>query len=150
MEAKAIQKYTLTSPQKLREVVYMIRKMSPIDAIERLPFTHKRAADSLSKVIKAAVANARQKGANDSELVFKEIEINEGPRLRRFRAGARGRAKPYKKRMSHIRVVLETKTQPKVETVAKQEEVKSVEGKVQKVEKKETVRSTVKKGSKKA
>jgi large subunit ribosomal protein L22 len=115
MEIKAVQKYTLTSPQKLREVVFMIKKLRPMDAIERLPFAHKRAAEPLNKVIKAALANARQKGANESELVFKEIEINEGPRLRRYRAGARGRAKPYKKRMSHIRVVLETKVEPKVE-----------------------------------
>ncbi len=115
MEAIATQKYLIGSPRKLREVVFLIRKMSPADAVERLPFTHKRAAEPLAKVIKSAVANAKQKGASESELVFKEILINEGPRLKRFRAGSRGRAKPYKKRMSHIRVVVETKVQPKVE-----------------------------------
>jgi large subunit ribosomal protein L22 len=119
MEAKSVQKYELTSPQKLREVVFMIKKMRPTDAVERLPFTHKKAAAPLVKVVKSAIANAKQKGANEEDLVFKEIEINEGPRLKRYRAGARGRAKPYKKRMSHIRVVLETKVVAKVEAVEK-------------------------------
>lgn len=109
MEAKSIQKYIISSPQKLREVVYLIKSMKPAEAIEKLPFTHKRAAEPLSKVIKSAIANAKQKGANVEELVFKEIQINEGPRLKRFRAGSRGRAKPYRKEMSHIRVVVETK-----------------------------------------
>lgn len=108
MEAKAVQKYIITSPRKLREVVFLIKKMKPAVAIEQLPFSYKRAAEPLVKVIKTAIANATQKGASSDELIFKEIQINEGPRLRRFRAASRGRAKPYKKRMSHIRVVVMT------------------------------------------
>jgi large subunit ribosomal protein L22 len=42
-------------------------------------------------------------------LIFKEIQINEGPSFKRWRAGSRGRIKPYKRRTSHIRVVLEAK-----------------------------------------
>jgi large subunit ribosomal protein L22 len=125
MEAKSIQKYILTSPQKLREVVYMIKTLSPVNAVDRLPFTHKKAAEELGKVIKSAVANAKQMGAQESELVFKAIEINEGPRLKRFRAGSRGRAKPYARRMSHIRVVVETKPAPKVEAVKATEDSKN-------------------------
>lgn len=147
MEAKAIQKYIITSPQKLREVVVMMRHLSPADAVERLPFTHKRAAEPLAKVIKAAIANARQQGASEGELVFKEIQINEGPRLRRFRAGARGRAKPYSKRLSHIRVVLETRVS------AKPEKTESSDMKAEKTKAVQEVkpakrRKTVAKGSK--
>jgi large subunit ribosomal protein L22 len=129
MEAKSIQKYILTSPQKLREVVYMIKKLSPMDSMDRLPFTHKKAAQELGKVIKSAVANAKQMGAQESELIFKAIEINEGPRLKRFRAGSRGRAKPYARRMSHIRVVVETR---KSEALNPKSETKGAE--VQKAE----------------
>jgi large subunit ribosomal protein L22 len=93
----------------MREVVYLIKNLTPVVAIDRLPFTGKKAAIVLRKVILTAVANAKQQGVNPDELIFKEIQINEGPRLKRFQAGARGRAKPYKKRMSHIRVVLTTK-----------------------------------------
>lgn len=108
MEFKAVQKYVIGSPRKMREVVYLIKNQKPASAIERLPFTGKKAAEVLKKVIMTAIANAKQKGINPEDLIFKEIQINEGPRLKRFQAGARGRAKPYKKRMSHIRVVLIT------------------------------------------
>ncbi len=109
MEVKSVQKYAIGSPRKMREVVFLIKKMTPQVAIDRLPFTGKRAAEILKKVIMTAVANAKQQGANPDDLIFKEIQINEGPRLKRFMAGARGRAKPYIKKMAHIRVVLETK-----------------------------------------
>ena len=39
-------------------------------------------------------------------VTFKSIEINEGPRMKRFRPGSKGRANPYKRRMSHIKIVL--------------------------------------------
>jgi hypothetical protein len=77
-----------------------------------------------------AIANAKQKDVNPSDLVFKEIQINEGPRLKRYRAGARGRAKPYKKRMSHIRIVLVVKEK---EAVAGKEEVSKKETKREKL-----------------
>ncbi|KKQ97854.1 MAG: 50S ribosomal protein L22 [Candidatus Woesebacteria bacterium GW2011_GWB1_39_12] len=109
MEVRAIQKFILMSPRKLREIVPLVRNLSPKDAVERLPFADKRTAQPLRKVIETAIANARQKGLDEGSLVFKEIQIGEGPRLKRFRAGARGRAKPYKRRMSHIRVVLTTR-----------------------------------------
>jgi large subunit ribosomal protein L22 len=96
------------SPQKLRDVSFLAIKMQPGEAIEKLPFVRRRATEPLIKVITSAIANAKQKGVEVEKLVFKEIQINEGPHLKRFRAGARGRAKPYKKRMSHIRVVLTT------------------------------------------
>ena len=59
-------------------------------------------------------------------MVFKEIQIGEGPRLKRWRAGAHGRAKPFKKRMSHIRVVL---TSVNRELSSKDKEANKVEEK---------------------
>lgn len=109
MDIIAVQKNLIASPQKLREVTQLITKLTPQDAVERLPFVGRRAADPLRKVIVTAIANAKQKGLDVESLTFKEIQINEGPRLKRFHAGSRGRAKPYKKRMSHIRVVLTSK-----------------------------------------
>ena len=138
MEFKAIQKYIIMSPQKLRDVTFMARKMKPSDAIERLPFARRRASEPLIKVITSAIANAKQKGVEADNLVFKEIQINEGPQLKRWRAGARGRAKPYKKRMSHIRVVLTTLNDQvpnlKSQKNAKGQEIKT-EAKTSKVKK---------------
>lgn len=135
-EYKSVQKYLIDSPRKLRAVVALVKKMSPLAAIEKLPFASRRAAGDLSKVIKSAVANAKNQGVNDTDLIFKEIQIGEGPRLKRGNAASRGRWHPFKHRMSHIRVVLTTK---KVEQTKAPIEVKKVE----------TVKEVVKKGKSK-
>ncbi len=114
MDVKATQKYLITSPKKFREVVARIRSLSPLKAYQLLPFVGKRAGMRLRKVIGSALAQARLKNMNENDLYFKEIQVNEGPRLKRWRAGARGMAKPYKRRMSHIRIVLGVKESPDV------------------------------------
>lgn len=113
MDIKAEQKYLLMSPKKVRVVVGMIKKLKPTQAIEVLPLVGKRAAEPLAKVIKSAIASARQKGISEKDLVFKEIQIGEGPRLKRGRPVSRGQWHPIKKRMSHIRVILTTVEKPK-------------------------------------
>jgi large subunit ribosomal protein L22 len=111
MDIIALQKFVRISPKKMRVVADVAKKMSPTTAIERLPFLRKRGSDVLVKVIKSALTNAKQKGLSDDTLLFKEIQIGEGPRLKRGRAASRGRWHPYKRRMSHIRVVLTTPEQ---------------------------------------
>jgi len=107
MEFIATQKYLLLSPKKIRPIVDIARVLTPAKAIEVLPFTGKRAAEPIVKVIKTAIANAVQKGVSTDDLKFKEIRVSEGPRLKRGRPVSRGRWHPFKRRMSHIRVVLE-------------------------------------------
>lgn len=109
MEFISTQKFLRISPKKARVVVFAIKKLTPAQALSVLPFVGKKAAEPLAKVIKTAIANAKQKEVSPETLVFKEIQIGEATRLKRGRAGGRGRWKPYKRRMSHIRVVLETK-----------------------------------------
>ena len=104
MEIVSIQKYIHSSPRKLRLVADMVKKMEPGKAVEVLAYTPKMAALDLSSAIKTAMANAKQKSL--ANINFKSIEINEGPRLKRMRSAARGRGRPYKKRMSHIKIVL--------------------------------------------
>lgn len=102
----ATQKYLLVSPRKVRAVVALIKKLSPLDAVIKLEFVRKRSSEFVSKVIKTAIGQAIKDGVADTDLVFKEVQIGEGPRLKRGHAASRGRWHPYKKRMSHIRVVL--------------------------------------------
>lgn len=122
MEVKTTQKFIRTSPRKLREVAALVRGLTPQEAVEILPHVGKRAATPLLKAIKTALANAGKEGT-DKTLVFKEIQINEGPRLKRWRAGAKGNAKPYKKRMSHIRIVLTIN--PKTSSIKTQTNLKT-------------------------
>jgi large subunit ribosomal protein L22 len=122
MEIRAIQKFVRMSPRKLRLVVPLTKGMSPREIVETLPLSGKRAALPLVKVVNTAIANAKQKGIGERDLIVKEIQINEGPRLKRWRHGARGRVKPYQRKMSHIRVILESK-EPKVTKKARKVEV---------------------------
>ena len=107
MEVQTIQKYIHTSPRKLRLIADMVRKMTPDDSLKVLGITPKAAALDLAKAIKTVLANGKQRGLDISKLVFKQLEINESTKMRRFRAGTRGRVKPFKRRMSHIKIVLE-------------------------------------------
>lgn len=123
-EFKAVQKYLLESPRKVRLVVAVIKKMKPAEAVEKLPFVQKRAGIVLAKVIKSAIASAKNAGVSETDLIFKEIQIGEGPRLKRGRAASRGMWHPFKKRMSHIRVILTTVK--KEEVKVKNEDVKEL------------------------
>jgi len=112
MDIKAEQKYLLMSPKKVRIVVQMIKKLKPTLAAESLFLVSKRAAEPIRKVILSAIANAKNKGISEADLVFKEIQVGEGPRLKRGNPVSRGQWHPIKKRMCHIRVVLTTAEKP--------------------------------------
>ncbi len=115
METTIIQKYIHTAPRKLRLVADMVRAMEPEKALESLRFTQKYAADDLLKAIQTAMASAKQKGME--KVMFKSLEINEGPKMKRFRAGTRGRTKPFARKMSHIKIVLSDEV--RIESVEK-------------------------------
>ncbi len=106
MEIQTIQKYMHTSPRKLRLVADFIRKMTPERALNVLKVTPKMAAKDLGKAINTVLANAKVAGLDTSKLTFSKIEINESMKMRRFKAGTRGRVKPFKRRMAHIKIVL--------------------------------------------
>ncbi len=113
MEAQTIQKYIHTTPRKLRLVSDMVRPLTPLQALSVLQVTPKAAATDFTKALQAVLANAKQKGMDSEKTFFKKIEVNESTKMRRFRAGTRGRAKPYKKRMAHIKIVLSDEKEKK-------------------------------------
>lgn len=121
----ATQKYLIMSPRKLRLVTALIKKMKPAEAVEKLPFVQKRAGLELAKVIKNAMSQAVNAGTSTTDLVFKEIQIGEGPRLKRGKAASRGRWHPFKRRMSHIRVVLMSTKKEEIKKEIKKNGTKS-------------------------
>ena len=145
MEIKSEQKHLIISPRKVRPDADVIKKLSVRKAIDSLPFIKKRGSDLLLKVIKSAVANALQKGVSVTDLKFKEIQIGEGPRLKRGQPVSRGRWHPIKKRMSHIKVILET---IKKEQVVEKEKVKTDESKKEVIKEVKATTKVVKKGAK--
>jgi large subunit ribosomal protein L22 len=107
MEARAVAKYIRMSPQKVRLVVDLVRGKKVEEAKQVLLFTRKYAAGHISKVLNSALANAKQNPNIDENILFvKEIYVDQGPSLKRWRARAQGRAASIKKRMSHITVIL--------------------------------------------
>jgi large subunit ribosomal protein L22 len=73
----------------------------------------KAAAEPLAKVLASAMANAKVKNAAADKLKFKTIEIMGGPIMKRWMAVSRGQGHAYKKRMTHVRIILadDTKVQ---------------------------------------
>ena len=107
-QIRAVSKYIMGSPIKMRRVVNSVRGMRAEAALEVLALLPQTAAVPVSKTIKSALSNAEENYALDAEdMVIVDIRIDEGPRLRRASYGARGRFKPIKKRLAHITVVLE-------------------------------------------
>ena len=102
MDAVAKWNYVRVSPRKARLVADLVRGLDADEAVELLLRTNKRAAGLILKVLQSAVANAFDQGLDVDEMYVSRIYVNEGPRLKRMRASARGRAAPYKHRMAHI------------------------------------------------
>ena len=108
LQVRAVSKYIMGSPIKMRRVVNSIRGLRAQKALEVLSLLPQAAAVPIYKTVKSALSNAEANYALDGEdMVIAAISIDEGPRLRRARYGARGRFKPIRKRLSHITVVLE-------------------------------------------
>ena len=107
MDVRATAKYVKTSPRKLRPIADTVRGRKVEDALVTLKFLPSPLAGAVAKVVKSAAANAENNfEMTPSDLKIVSIFVNEGPRARRYRAGPRGRAKPIRKRSSHITVVV--------------------------------------------
>ena len=108
METRAVAKYIRISPQKARLVADVVRGKDVETALTTLRFMPKKAAKILRKVLESAVANAEQTETIDVDTLYvKEIQVNGGPMLKRFRPRAMGRATKILKRTSHITVVVD-------------------------------------------
>ena len=107
MEAKAIARYVRISPTKVRPVVALIKGKDVDDALAVLRFTPNRAARAVAKVVMSATANAEQNLELDRDVLrVARAYVDSGPSTRRMQARARGRADVFKKRSSHITVVV--------------------------------------------
>src|SRR5438094_673308 len=101
MESQTYLKNINIPPKKLRMLLPVIKKMTPLEATEVLNYTPRRSARIFYKAIQSALANARQVlKTSDDMLQFKAFTIEEGQKLKRYLAGSRGSAKPFKKRFS--------------------------------------------------
>jgi large subunit ribosomal protein L22 len=109
MEVRAINKHLPISSQKLRLVCDKVRGLNAEDAKVVLEFMPQKGAEFVGKTLESAVSNAVNNfDQRRDQLIVSQIFADEGPSLKRFKAGARGRYKPRVKRTSHLTVILET------------------------------------------
>ena len=94
----------------MRLVVDAIRGKSVDQALAMLSVMPKRAGTPVEKTLRSAVANAVNNAKLERETLFvTSMNVTEGQALKRFRPSTRGRVHPYKKRTSHLEIVLDTK-----------------------------------------
>lgn len=100
-------RYVRVAPRKARLVADQVRGLAIEEAQTLLRFHARGAARDIAKLIDSAAANAE---ANHDlvadDLLIKDIRVDEGPTLRRYRPRALGRATKINKRTSHIQVAL--------------------------------------------
>jgi large subunit ribosomal protein L22 len=107
LPATATSKDTGISVKKLLPILNLVRGRNIEEALSILEFMTSPAAANVAKVVKSASSNAESEMLNQSsDLRIVEIYANEGRRLKRFRARARGRVGKIIRRNSHITVVV--------------------------------------------
>ena len=110
MEAKAHLKYVRISPRKVKIVLDLIRGKDTDTAMAILANTPKAASESLTKLLKSAVANAEHNfGMDASNLYVSECFVCPGPTLKRIMPRARGSAFHIMKRTSHVTLIVKEK-----------------------------------------
>ncbi len=113
------------APRKVRLITDSVKGKRVEVALVELTHAQKKGADQIKKLVASAVANAKvqDSGLNVAELVIKNITVDQGVTLRRFRPRARGRAAPINHESSHVRVVLmKAAVKEKVREVSGKEE----------------------------
>jgi len=107
MEVRAQASFLSISPQKLRLVIDKVRGMGAEQAVTVLQFMPQKGAEFVGKALKSAIANAENNyDLNPDNLYVATIYAGDGPRLKRMKAGARGRYKPRVRRTAHLTIVL--------------------------------------------
>lgn len=96
------------SPRKVRLLVGLVKRRTVTAAIDQLQHMTKRASSPLVKLIESAAANATNNFKLDRDHLFiRDMWVDEGVKLRRFRPKGFGRASPIEKKTSRVNVVLE-------------------------------------------
>lgn len=96
------------APRKMRMVADLVRGKRIAVAKDVLRFTKNKGARILSKLLDSAVASAKSLGQGDEQsLLVLKITVDEGSKLKRFRARAKGSAYPIQKKVSHITLILD-------------------------------------------
>jgi len=105
---KARLRYLRIAPRKVKAVADIIRGRRVEEALAILDYTRRSAAEPLARMLRGALANAAEAENIDVDsLKIKEIHVDQGPTIKRFRPRAMGRATMVQKKTSHVSLLLE-------------------------------------------
>jgi large subunit ribosomal protein L22 len=120
MSVKATAKGVRMSPRKVGVVAALVRGRTVEEALTILSNTPRRSALPVRKVIESAKANADNNHSLKPEtLIITYISVTPGPRLKRYRPAAHGRALPFQRKTSHIFVQVDGEVRAPKKTTAK-------------------------------
>jgi len=88
------------------------------EALNTLNFNPKHPAKRLEKLLRSAISNFEQKTgerAEDSDLYIREVVVDGGPILKRFRPAPQGRAYRIRKRSNHVTLIVDKRISPDTE-----------------------------------
>ncbi len=128
MKVTAKLRYLHIAPRKVRLVADLVRGKSFEQAQRILDLTNKEATRPVLKLLESAGANAKNDfQIEENNIYIAEVFVDEGPKLKRWRARSRGRAAEIQKKTSHITIILEEidKKAVKPEKKKKTEAIKS-------------------------
>lgn len=109
--------YLKIAPRKVRLIINLLKGLNVNEAEAQLLFSKKRAGEPLIKLLRSAVANAKNKGYNDLDrLYISDIKVDKGSMLKRWLPRAQGRATPIQKKTSHIYLELNEMPESKFKT----------------------------------
>lgn len=100
-----------TSPRKMRLMADLIRGKEVFSALNILKFSKKESSGRLEKLVTSAINNYEVKTglkAEDNSLFVKEIFVDSGIQMKRFRPAPQGRAYRIRKRSNHVTVILDS------------------------------------------
>ena len=104
---RAVAKYIRMSPFKVRRVLDQIRGRSYQEALMMLEFMPYRSYGPIWQVLHSPAANAQNNfGLEKKNLIIDVAYADEGPKLKRIRPRAQGRAYKILKPTCHITIVV--------------------------------------------
>jgi large subunit ribosomal protein L22 len=99
--------YLRIAPRKVRSVGDLIKGLPVNDAEAQLLVQRRRPSKALLKLLRSAVANAKNnKRVNVDHLFVVSVRVDGGPMLKRMLPRARGSASPIQKKMSNVTLTL--------------------------------------------
>ena len=137
-QATAQLNYLRLAPRKVRSVAGLLQGLSANEAEAQLLAQRRRASQPLLKLLRSAVANAKQAKLNPEQLFVASIRVDQGPMVKRSLPRARGMATPIQKKMSHVTLVLAEKATlqpPRFKIIVPKKTKKSKEGRKSRDEK---------------